>query len=162
MARKSAAKAKVIKAKGSEEFLKKKLPPIEETFEYMKQGFLTILQTSIELAQRVDNLDNLRSFSLRFWDDKRDLSYYKHLQDISVETYRALYDCTEEFSLDEFSKEDMKDYYENLVPKCEDIATEEDLAEALVKFITVKPFGEKMAALHQQILDEIKQREEIE
>ncbi len=162
MARKSAAKAKVIKAKGSEEFLKKKLPPIEETFEYMKKGFLTILQTSVELAQRVDNLDNLRSFSLRFWEDKRDISYYKHLQDISVETYRALYDYTEEFSLDEFSKEDMKDYYENLVPKCEDIMTEEDLAEALVKFITVKPFGEKMAAMHQTILDEIKQREEIE
>lgn len=162
MARKSAAKAKVIKAKGSEEFLKKKLPPIEETFEYMKQGFVTILETSVELAKRLDNLDNLRSFSLRFWDDRRDLTYYKHLQDVSVETYEKLLEKAKEFSLEEFSKEDMKDYFEGLYAKSEDIASEEQLAEELVKFITVKPFGEKMAAMHQTVLDEIKQREEIE
>lgn len=160
MARKSAAKAKVIKAKGSEEFLKKKLPPIEETFEYMKQGFCTILETSVELAKRLDNLDNLRSFSFRFWDAPRDMAYYKHLQKVSIETYEKLLERAKEFSLEEFSKEDMRDYFEGLYSN--DVDTEEELAEELVKLITVKPFGEKMSALHQQILDEIKQREEIE
>jgi len=161
MARKSAAKVKVMKTEGSDRFLKPQLPPIEETFENMKQGFLTILQTSVELAQRVDNLGNLRDFSMKFWGDSRDLAYYKELQAVSVETYRQLYDLTEEFSLDEFSKDEMKDYYELVVPKCDEIETEEDLAVALVKFLTVKPFGEKMTAMHHTILDEIAKRKEI-
>ena len=55
----------------------------------------------------------------------------------------------------------MKDYFNDLMPKCEDIQTEEGLFNAFLIAGIVKPWGEKMNQLHYQMLDEKKAREEI-
>lgn len=165
MTKKSAARIKTIKAKNPDVPEQKPLPPIEETFEKMKEGFITILETSVVLAKRVDNLDNVRRYAISFWegrDKEMGILYFKRLQDISIETYKELLDTAKQFSLEEFSKEDMKDYFDYLMTNRSDILSEQDLLEAMIVFHCVKPFGEKMNAMHQQILDEIKQREYLE
>jgi len=142
------------------------LPPIEETFENAKQAFINTLEVSIVLAKRVDNLLNIRDYANKFWNGELDrllpeerMDYYKALQEISITTYEALLEATKQFTLEEFSKEELNDYYEAIIPKVESITNERQLCSAGLIFITVKPFGEKMTALHHTILDEKKQRE---
>ena len=53
----------------------------------------------------------------------------------------------------------MKDYFDEIIPKVENISNEEELLDAAIVFLTVKPWGEKMTALHHTMLDEKKQRE---
>lgn len=167
MAKKSAARVKTIKAEKGGMPQQPALPPIEETFKYMKDGFVTILETSVTLAKRADNLANCRDYALGFWKDAQyeptlDIKYFKELQKLSIETYEKLLERAESFDLEEFKKQDMKDYFSDLIPTCDDILSEKDLCAAEFIFIIVKPFGEKMSAMHQSILDEIKQREFIE
>ena len=66
------------------------------------------------------------------------------------------------FELKEFKKEDMKDYFEELMPVIEAINDEDELCAAGLVFLTIKPFGEKMTALHHTVLDEVAQREFME
>lgn len=165
MARKSAARVKTIKVDTPEVQEERALPPIEETFENMKEGFVTILETSVILAKRVDNLSNVRRYAISFWagtDEKHtELSYFKNLQKVSISAYETLLERAKEFSLEEFSKEDMKDYFSGIVPDCDVLEENQDLLEADIMLQCVKPFGEKMNAMHQTILDEIRQREMI-
>ena len=168
MAKKSAARIKTIKAK-EPEMHKPELPPIEETFDKMKETNIMLLETSVVLARRADNFANVRRFALELWGsdfckDNADarMRYFRHLYELSIETYEKVLECARKFSLDEFSKPDMKDYFEDIIPKAEDILSERDLCDAELIFLIVKPWGEKMSAMHQQILDEIAMRKAME
>ena len=164
---KRAASMKAVKSQQVED-----LPTLEETFENAKQAFLNTIEVSITIAKRVDNLLNIRDYTIGFWKQENGmlnsmipaekLEYYKELQKISIAVYEDLYKATKEFELEEFLKDEMKDYYEHIIPKVEEIETEEDLCEAGLIFLTVKPFGEKMTSLHHTMLDEKKQREFVE
>ena len=171
MGRKSTSQFNPVKKDGSEKWIKEKvepLPPIEETFDKAKQSFIITLETSIVLAKRVDNLMNIRDYAYKFWGDKiadayiSKVSYFKSLQQVSIDTYEELLKATKEFSLEEFTKDEVKDYYEHIIPSVDSIENEEDLCIAGLIFLTVKPFGEKMAALHRTMLDEKAQRDFME
>jgi len=171
MTRKSAAKAKPIKVNNSDKFLKApELPPIEETFGNIKQVIVNTAEVAVVVAGRVDNLINLRSVAYKFWGNELDakylseerMEYFKKLQGMTVGYYEDILDIVKSFELDEFLKEDMKDYFEDLMPKTSDIKTEEDLFEAGIIADIIKPWGERMTQLHHQILDEQGQREVIE
>ena len=162
MKRKSAAEFKPVKMEERPE-----LPPIEETFENAKQAFVNTLEVSITLAKRVDNLLNIRDYASSFWKGSTFLDgmisadrmdYFKSLQDLSVAVYEALLDRTKQFELEEFLKEEMPDDYEDTIPNISVIETEHELCSAGLVFLTVKPFGEKMTALHHTLLDEQAQR----
>lgn len=166
MTKKSAASVKPIPFNKAPE-----LPPLEETFDNAKQAFINTLETSIVIAKRVDNLLNIRDYAINYWKESDFLksmlpsdrmAYFKELQTITVITYEQLLEATKEFELDEFCKDDMKDYYERIIEERSLIMDEKDLCKAGLVFLTVKPFGEKMTALHHTILDEKKQREFME
>lgn len=157
MTRKSAASAKLVKPEQFDD-----LPPIEETFDNAKQAFINTLDVSIELSKRIDNLMNIRDYAMKFWGSEFEskflvperLDYFKGLQNLSTMTYQALKEATEKFELDAFLAEDLKDYYEDIIPKIDDILDESQMCAAGLIFLTVKPFGEKMAALHRTMLEE--------
>lgn len=172
---KNAAKFKPVKNNGSQKWIKQQqedLPTLEETFENAKQAFILTLETSIEIAKRVDNLMNIRDYALKFWGGNLEnnnifgsserVKYFKQLQAVSIATYEQLLEATKKFALDEFTKDEMKDYYEGIIPPIDDIKSEQNMCTAGLIFLTVKPFGEKMTALHHTILDEKKQREFME
>lgn len=171
MARKSAAQ---LKAKKQTSDLKQKLedmPSLEETFENAKQAFVNTLEVSVQLAGRIDNLLNIRDYAYKFWDKadkciptdgRGTLGYCKKLQDLSIQIYKDMLEIVKTFDLKEFKKEDMKDYFEELMPIVEGIEDEDQLCAAGLIFLTIKPFGEKMNALHHTILDEAAQRKFME
>ena len=168
MSKKSASQFKPIK---TQEVQKHELPPIEETFDNAKQAFVNTLEVSVRIAKRIDNFLNVRDYVINFygrdWSEIRRVGadrveYIKRLQNITVSTYEKMLEKTLEFSLEEFSKEEMKDYYEEIVPDVESIDTMDKILEAGLIFLSVKPFGEKMTALHHTILDEIAQRKYME
>lgn len=162
MSRKSAASFKPVATKTQEE-----IPTLEETWENAKQAFINTAEVSVQLAGRIDNLMNIRDMVYKFWEprgefDKITLDYLKEKMEFSEFIYKKILAIVETFEMDEFLKEDMKDYFEDIIPKPESILNEEDLLNAAIVFLTVKPWGEKMTALHHTMLDEKKQREFVE
>ncbi len=163
MVRKSAAKAKVIKTANSDKFLKhEELPPIEETFDNIKQVIVNTAEVSVVVAGRVENMGNLRAAAYKFWGNELDcrytaherMEYFKELQAKSIGCYESITEIIRSWTLDEFLKDDMKDYFQDIMPKVEDIETENDLFEAMLLADIIKPWGEKMTQLHHQMLDE--------
>ena len=155
--KKSASKAKVIKNEN-----KIDLPPMEEVFESAKAMFLLTVETQIKTARRVDNLMNIRDYAQRFWgDEKKDLDYFKVLWRKSIEIYQKIYECSEQFTLEEFLKDEIKDYYAELIPHTEDIEWDDELCEAGLIWLSVQPYGQKLIQLHQLIKDEAAKREEL-
>lgn len=170
MTRKSTSKFKPVKTENSNKFLKSDLPPIEETFDNAKEVFVRTAEVAVVVAGRVDNLINIRKAAYEFWgnmlDDKyissQRIEYFKNLQAMTVGCYENILEIVKEFELNEFLKEEMKDYFEKIMPKTNNIYTEEDMFKAYLLSGIIKPWGEKMTALHHQILDEKKAREPIE
>ena len=165
MAKKSAAQLKAKKNQGFETY---NMPPIEETWEKIKQVYTTTLSVNVRLASRVDNLLNLRDLAYKMlgeeymWalEDEQRINLYKWMLDTSVQTYRDMLDIARGWTIDQFTQKDMPDWFEKLVPDPSEIKDEMDLLMAAIKFLSVKPYGERMTSIHQQMLDEVKMREE--
>lgn len=171
MTRKSAAKVKAVKGMNSDKFIKQpELPPIEETFENIKQVLINTAEVQIVVAGRIDNLLNLRAAAYKFWGNELDskfimterMRYLKDLQVVTVDVYKDVLDIVKGFELEEFLKEEMKDYFEDLMPKVDDIHNEENLFRASIIADCIRPWGEKMTQLHHQMLDEQAQRQPID
>lgn len=170
MARKSAARVKAMNINNNKDYVKQELPPIEETFDNIKQVIVNTAEVAVIQAGRVKNLTNLRVAAYRFWGDMLDskytmverIKYFKDLQAKTVALYEDILDVVKTFELEEFLKEDMKDYFLTLTPQVIDIETEEDLFEADLMIDIITPWGEKMTQLHHQMLDEQGQRKAME
>ena len=171
MARKSAAKIKPVKSFNSDKFLKQpELPPIEETFENAKQAFVNTAEVAVELSERIDNLLNIRKAAYEFWGSEFDnkfiaserISYLKDKQDMVTAVYKQIVEIVKSFELEEFVKEDLKDYFNVIMPKSKAVDSERDLFDAFLIFGIVKPWGEKMSQLHYQMLDEVNARKPVD
>ena len=166
MAKKSATQLKVKKDAG--DFQKKNLPPIEETWEKVKQVYVTTLEVNVQLAKRIDNMLNLRDLAFKMlgedymWamEEEQRMDLFRWMQETSIKAYSDMLKIAQGWTLEQFAMEDMPDWYEDLIPKPEDISSEVELLMAAIIFISVKPYGERMTMVHQQIQDEIKMREE--
>ena len=118
MAKKSAAQAKVKKV----DFQTKQLPPIEETWEKIKQVYLTTLEVNIQLAQRIDNMLNLRDLAFKMlgeeymWEleEEERIHLFKWMQDVSVKAYEDMYSISKDWTISQFTEEDMPDWFEGL------------------------------------------------
>lgn len=171
MTRKSTAKTKPIKVVNSSKFLKQQEPPsIEETFDNIKQVIVNTAEVAVVQAGRVSNLANLREAAYRFWGSELDakltdfkrMDYFKQLLEVTIACYENILDIVRSFEMDEFLKEDMKDYFADITPKVADVETEENLFEATLIMDIIKPWGEKMTQLHHQMLEECNARRTIE
>ena len=152
--KKSAAKAKIAP-------IKPKLPPMEDVFNEAKEMFAMTVDVQIKNAERVDNLLNIRDMLKRFSDIPTvKLDTCKYYQQVSVDTYKKIRERVDEFNLEEFKKETIKDYFEGIIPKVDDINNDKDLQEAAIIFMSVQPYGQKLIQLHQLMQDELYKREE--
>lgn len=164
MAKKSASELKAKK----QGFQTKELPPIEETWEKIKQVYITILEVNVRLAKRADNMLNLRDLAYKFlgeeymWalEEEQRMALFKWMRDESIKAYEDMLAIAKEWTIDQFTEEDMPDWFEDLIPDPETFNTEMDMLFAAIKFSSVKPYGERMAGMHQQMLDEMEMRKE--
>lgn len=154
--KKSAAKVKVAPRKQPQN-----LPPIEDVFNEAKDMFALTVDTQIKTAARVDNLLNIRDMAKRFWDiPSVKMDDCKRYQQVSIDAYKSIREKVDEFSFEEFEKDTVKDYFEGIIPKVEDIKDDKQLLEAAIIFMSVQPYGQKLIQLHQLIQDEIAKRRE--
>lgn len=152
------------------EFPKEELMPLVDMFDEAKEAFAMTVETNVITAQRIDFLMWVRDQAYKFWGNKLDemlvmkerLSYIKDLQELCVNTYKKIAEIAKTFELEEFEKEEMKDYFEDLVPKVADIDSENKMLEAELIFLTVQPYGSKMNQLHQLVTDELAKRRAME
>ena len=157
MAKKSASQAKIKKPEENFE-------PIEEVFEEAKKLFIMTVETQIKTAERIDNLLNIRDLAYNFYHGEgswNDLDELKRLQDISVMAYKKVLEASKEFSLDEFRKPEIKDYYADLIPSVDDIENDGDLLDAVIIFLSIQPYGNKLVQMHQLIQQELAKRGEL-
>lgn len=140
--------------------------PLLDMFEDAVNGFLTVVETNVITAKRIDYLMWVRDQAYKFWGNKLDdmmllderLDYLKGLQQLCVETYEKVAQIAETFEYDEFAKPEMKDYFDGIVPKVSDINSENDMLMAELMFLCVQPYGSKMNQLHSLIQDELNKR----
>jgi len=153
-------------AKAKPKIVKPDFEPLEKIFNKAKTVMVMKLDANIEVSKRIDNLMSVRDSAYRFWGNMLDekylpndrLHYFKRLQHITTETYEAMKDIAESFSLDEFKKEEMKDYFEKLIPSVDEIKNEETLLESMLIFQCIQPYGSQMNQIHQLIQEEIEKR----
>ena len=159
MTRKSAASFKAVKGKQDE------LMPLEDVFKIMREGYLITIETNIATAKRVDNLFNIRDVARKFWNDDATRctpKYYKKLHKLSVETYEKIYEIAKEkYTIEELSNTEMGDWYEELIPTVDSLSDtdQQDIIEAMIIFLSVKPYGEKMLRDHLNFQEELEKRE---
>ena len=139
-----------------------KLPPIQEVFDEAKEMFCMTVETNVKTAQRIDNLLNLRDLYKSFYGEEGTIQAYKSMLEVSVDTYRKVLEASRKFELDEFRKSELYDYYQDIVPKVEDVDDIDSLLVAAVVFLTVQPYGGKMMQLHRMIQDELEKRGELD
>lgn len=153
MARKSAASAKLVKPKPE-------LRPLEEVFDEIVSVFKMTVEANVKTAMRVDNLVAVRQL-YRDWYGKEpeDIDVIKKLQKLTADTYSDILVATEKFNIEDFKADEMKDYFEDIVPNCEDIASDEDLLNAHVKWLCVRDYGSKLVQAHQLFHQEMEKRE---
>lgn len=153
--RKSASQVKVVKPKSDAERLRQ----LWEEFEATKDMYLETLKVQIKTARRVDNMLNIRDYMIKFRNDSHPMiEDIKFLLDVSVETYEKILERSKEFTVDEFMKPTLKDYYEGIVPDTATINTPAELEIAGIIFLSVQPYGQKMMQMHQyiqQCMDEL-------
>lgn len=153
MAGKSAAKMKVAPKKP-------KLPPMEEVFKEAKDMFAMTVDAQIKNAERVDNLMNIRDYLKAYFDETPGILACKVYQGISIDTYKKVREKVDEFSLEDFEKETIKDYFEDILIKPDDIKDDNDLCKAGLVFLSVQPYGNKLVKMHQLMQDEIAKRKD--
>lgn len=139
-----------------------KLPPIQEVFDEAKEMFCMTVETNVKTAQRIDNLLNLRDLYKSFYGQEGTVEEYKAMLDVSVGTYEKVLEASRKFELDEFRKPELYDYYQDIVPKVEDVTSVDSLLAAAVVFLTVQPYGGKMMQMHRLIQDELEKRGELD
>ena len=153
MAGKSAAKMKVAPKKP-------KLPPMEEVFKEAKDMFAMTVDAQIKNAERVDNLMNIRDYLKAYFDETPGILVCKAYQGISIDTYKKVREKVDEFSLEDFEKETIKDYFEDILIEPDDIKDDNDLCKAGLVFLSVQPYGNKLVKMHQLMQDEIAKRKD--
>lgn len=163
MTRKSAARRKPIKPQHAEE----QTYTLEETWENAKEVITMTAKVALENSKRIDNMLNVRDLLYKFWGNKLDdffdldkrMEYLHEMHHYSISLYEQVLEIVESFELEEFLKDDMKDYFKDMMPDCDAIDNENDLVRGALAFLTVKPWGEQMNQLHQTMLNEKSMRE---
>jgi hypothetical protein len=145
------------------------LDQIKKHFEIAKTGFVITVQTNIETAKRIDNLLSVRDLAYKFYGATLDnngmvpaerIEMFKELQNISVQAYEDVLKVAEKFDFETFAQKEMDDLFKDIVPKTNDVETEQDLLKAAVRFMAIQPYGSKMLALHESVIENLEKLEE--
>lgn len=152
MAKKSAARAKVIAPKPEELSMEDKVLKLRKMFDENKWAFEETVKTQIKTSRRFDNFANLRDLALNVLD-KSDvkISLIKDLMDESTRSYELVLDCVEKFDFDKFNADEPYDYFENIMPDPDKLEDEMDFLYGAIRFLSVKPYGDKMLQMWQTI-----------
>lgn len=150
MTKKSAAKVKPVK--DGKSISEERTP--EEYFNEAKAGLDTIISSYIKNCMRIDNVFDLY-LAVK---DISDITFPNaiSLSNLKQKTYEEVRNRISSFKFDDFINEEMPDPFADMLEYID--GNEHDLytaIEKLVKFNSVRPFGEKVEQLHYEILQKM-------
>jgi hypothetical protein len=152
MAKKSAASAKIKQPE-------KPKAPLEERFEKAKQALIDQIEIQIQIADRVDNMGNIRDFYKNFYGKFPTFNKSQYLLGVSVGAYKGVLAAVQDISFEQMKTAEFDDPFLDLIPKPKDVKTDEDLYEALLIWLSVSPYANKVVQLHQLVQDELAKEE---
>ena len=159
MVKKSAAHAKVKAPLSPRE---ERMAELQKAFDDMKKISLIIIDTQIKTAKRIDNMSNIRAYMRDFLDETPSMILIRAGVNASIEAYEAVREATEAWTLEEFMKPEIKNYFEHITPSSDDVEDDMALCFAMIKYLSVKPYGEKLVQSHHLIQEEAARLELIE
>lgn len=148
MAKKSAAMAKIKQPEKPKE-------PLEDRFEKAKQALIDQIEIQIQIADRVDNMGNIRDFYKNFHGKLPDFNTSQYLLGVSVGSYKGVLAAVQDISFEQMKEPDFEDPFTGLIPKPKDLKSDDDLCEALLIWLSVSPYANKVIQLHQLVQDEL-------
>ena len=150
MARKSAAQAKVKKVEKAEE-----PKSAEEIMKMMKDPMIVQLKAQIIMANRVDNMANLRDLYKNFYGEYPNFKELKAMLELSIKTYEKILERFEGIDVVFLSKEELPDLFEDMIKKARKVTSDEDLLSELVVYLSVNPYANKLIQMHQLFREEM-------
>lgn len=149
MTRKSAASAK---PKPVEKTKEEKEEMLRKSFDENKWAFEETVKTQVQTSKRFDNFANLRDLALRVLDkDDVTISLVRDLMHESTRSYDLVLDRVMKFSFDDFMGDEPHDYFADIMPDPEQIEDWMDFLYAVVRFMSVKPYADKMLQMWQTL-----------
>lgn len=150
MARKSAAQAKVKKVEKAEE-----PKSAEEILKMMKDPMIAQLKAQIIMANRVDNMANLRDLYKNFYGEYPSFKELKAMLELSIKTYEKILERFEGIDVEFLSNEELPDLFEDMIKKARKVTNDEDLLSELVIYLSVNPYANKLIQMHQLFREEM-------
>lgn len=152
MTKKSAARAKVVKPEPEEMSIADKQEKLHKLFDENKWAFVETVKTQVRTADRFDNFANLRDLALRILE-KEDVtvSLVNALVEESINSYSLVQERAEKFEFEKFIEDEPFDYFEDIMPDRTKIVDDLDILYAVIRFMSVKPYGDKMLQMWQTI-----------
>lgn len=154
MTKKSAASAKVAPKKTEEELWKE----MESVFDDAKWTFIETVKVQVKAAKRVDNYLNLRDLAMKFDYSGEDVRTIKGLQQGSIKVYEQIQEIAEGFQFDDFMHEQVPDFFEEIMPKVEDIHDNMSQLVAAIAFMSITPYGNNLIQMHNLMMQELERR----
>lgn len=149
MSRKSAAS---VKPKPIEKTAEEKEALLRKSFDENKWAFEETVKTQVQTSTRFDNYANLRDLALRVLDkDAVSISLVKDLMHESTRSYDLVLDRVRLFDYEKFVGDEPYDYFSDIMPDPEQIEDDMDFLYAVVRFMSVKPYGDKMLQMWQTL-----------
>ena len=149
MSRKSAAS---VKPKPIEKTAEEKEALLRKSFDENKWAFEETVKTQVQTSTRFDNYANLRDLALRVLDkDAVNISLVKDLMHESTRSYDLVLDRVRRFDYEKFVGDEPYDYFSDIMPDPEQIEDDMDFLYAVVRFMSVKPYGDKMLQMWQTL-----------
>lgn len=148
MVSKSAAKLKPAK--------KEKID-IESEIAAIKLVTVVKLKSEIQIADRLDTILSIRTEAEKFFkENPYTVMDYRLLAAEVKKMYENILRAYESLPDDFFMHEEITDPYDELVPEPNDNWTDRDLFKAMILFVCVHTYGNKMLQDHQRVLELMK------
>lgn len=141
--------------------------PVVDMFNDAKEMFIMTVKTARLIAERGDNLMNIRDYVRNFygaeqfehdWNENGRMDVYFDLLDVAIEVYDKIIEIAKGFEYDDFCKEEFDDPFEDLIPKARSLETETDMCVFGIIWLTARPYIDKTFQLHRLVQDELAKR----
>lgn len=150
MAKKSAARAKVVKPEDMT--IADKQEKLRKVFDENKWAFEETVKTQVRTSTRFDNLANLRDLAINVLGKEQvTIPLLKDLVDESTRSYEMVLERVRQFEYEKFIEDEPFDYFEDIMPIIYEVEDDMDFLYGVVRFLSVKPYGDKMLQMWQTI-----------
>lgn len=159
MTKKSAARAKVVTPKSEdvspkpeELSMEDKMLKLRKLFDENKWAFEKTVKTQVRTSERFDNFANLRDLAINvLGEDGVTIPLIQDLMIESTKSYELVLERVEKFEFDKFMEDEPYDYFEDIMPDPKQVVDQMDFLYGVVRFLSVKPYGDKMLQMWQTV-----------